>query len=145
MPNTYQLVPVDGTLKQIPGALLVATGPDGTLVPVACDANGQLLTAGESSSDSGTQGAALAAFSNSAVPADAAVQIVAARETRRFVTVKNTHATVSVWLGPAVTVAVGSGFPLKAGEGVTFAITTALHAIAEAGGSTVALVEEYDS
>lgn len=70
--------------------------------------------------------------------------LVAARTTRRSVTVRNTHATESCYIGVG-TVSAANGFLLKAGESISIDSVVAINGI-RAGGTnvTVCFLESYD-
>lgn len=71
------------------------------------------------------------------------VQVVAARDTRKSVLIRN-RGTVIVYLGTG-TVSSTTGFPLDAGEAMTIQTTAQVKAIAASSSATVAYIEEYDS
>jgi hypothetical protein len=73
----------------------------------------------------------------------AAATLVAARATRRRVTVKNRDGTITVYVGPA-TVTSSAGAEIKAGESKTFFVTGLLQVIAASATPSVEYVEEYD-
>ena len=70
--------------------------------------------------------------------------LVAARSTRRSVTVRNTHATESCYIG-AGTVSAANGFLLKAGESIPIDSVVAINGI-RAGSTDVSIcyLESYD-
>lgn len=71
-------------------------------------------------------------------------QLVAARATRRSVTVRNEHATDSIRIG-AGTVSGANGFLLKAGESISLDTVAAVNGIrAGASDVTVSYIETYD-
>lgn len=69
--------------------------------------------------------------------------LVAARATRRSVTIKNLHATITVYVG-APTVTASNGMEIKAGESLNIDTTALVQVIAASGTPTVAYVETYD-
>lgn len=70
--------------------------------------------------------------------------LVAARVTRRSVSVRNLHATESIYIGTG-TVSAANGFLLKAGESIPIYATVAINGIrAGTVDVTVAYLEEYD-
>jgi hypothetical protein len=69
--------------------------------------------------------------------------LVAARATRRYVTIKNLDAAISVYVG-AATVTAGNGMPLKAGESVSLDCTVLVQVLAASGSPVVAFIEVYD-
>jgi hypothetical protein len=93
--------------------------------------------------DALTKGAANVAIAQTAMSTSAA-QIVAARATRRSVTVKNMDASITVYVGTTAGVTSGNGFPLAAGEGLTIDGVSALYGIAASGTPSVASVDQYD-
>lgn len=77
------------------------------------------------------------------VTAGAAATLVAARATRRCVTVLNTDALLSVYIGPA-TVTSGNGMLLRAGVQVRIETTALIQVLAASGSPVVTYMEEYD-
>lgn len=77
------------------------------------------------------------------VTAGAAGTLVIARATRRQVTIKNTDAAITVYIGPA-TVTSGNGMPLKAGESITVRWVGLVQVLAASGSPVVAYMDEYD-
>lgn len=72
-------------------------------------------------------------------------QIVAARNSRRYVIIKNTHASITIYVGSSdETVASTLGMELKAGESMTLHTTAALKALAASSSVTVKTTEVYD-
>lgn len=69
--------------------------------------------------------------------------LVAARPTRRSVTIRNMDATISVYIG-AATVSATNGFLLKANESVNVDSTALIQVIAASGTPIVAYLESYD-
>ena len=78
------------------------------------------------------------------VTAGAAATLVAARAARRCVTVLNTDALLSVYIGPA-TVTSGNGMLLKAGVQVRIETTALIQVLAASGSPVVTYMEEYDT
>lgn len=72
-----------------------------------------------------------------------AATAVAARATRRSVTIKNTDTSITVYIGIA-TVTSSNGMPLKAGESISIDTTALVQVIAASGTPVVAYVETYD-
>lgn len=72
-----------------------------------------------------------------------AATLVAARATRRSVTIKNNDASIVVYIGPA-TVTSGNGMPLKGGESINIDTTALIQVIAASGTPVVAYYETYD-
>lgn len=72
-----------------------------------------------------------------------AATLVAARSTRRSVTIKNLDAAITVYIGKA-TVTAGNGMQLKAGESISVDTTALIQVIAASGTPTVAFMETYD-
>lgn len=70
------------------------------------------------------------------------VTIVAARSSRRSVTLYNTG-SVTVYVGSG-TVSAANGFPIPAGGSFTIDATAAVKGIAASGSQTVGVWEEYD-
>jgi hypothetical protein len=70
--------------------------------------------------------------------------LVAARPTRRSVTVRNTHASESCYIGTG-TVSAANGFLLKAGESISIDTVVVINCI-RAGSTDVAIgyLETYD-
>ena len=69
--------------------------------------------------------------------------LVVANRKRRSVLIRNTDATITVYIGKA-TVTAGNGMPLKAGESVVVDTTALLQVIAASGTPVVAYLETYD-
>lgn len=69
--------------------------------------------------------------------------LVIARATRRQVTIKNTDAAITVYIGPA-TVTSANGMPLKAGESITVRSVGLIQVLAASGSPVVAFMDEYD-
>jgi hypothetical protein len=71
---------------------------------------------------------------------------VALRAGRHRATVRNTHASIIVWVGDGGAGSVSNilGVPLKPDEAWTFETSAAIYAIAESGAPVLAWVEEYD-
>ena len=89
-------------------------------------------------------GAGAANLATSQVTASGTAGTVAiARPTRRQVTIKNTDAAITVYIGPA-TVTSGNGMPLKAGESITVRSVVLVQVIAASGSPVVAVMDEYD-
>jgi hypothetical protein len=88
------------------------------------------------------QGAANMANGQVAASGTAAT-LVAARTTRRSVTVKNTDVSLVVYIGVA-TVTTGNGLPLKAGDSISIDFTGLIQVIAASGAPVVAWMETYD-
>ncbi len=77
------------------------------------------------------------------VTAGAAATLVAARATRRCVTILNTDALLSIYIGPA-TVTSGNGMLIKAGVQVRIETTALIQVPAASGSPVVTYMEEYD-
>jgi hypothetical protein len=89
-------------------------------------------------------GQGAASMANGQVAAGgAAVTLVAARATRRSVTLKNTDASLVVYIGVA-TVTTGNGMPLRAGDSISIDFTGLIQVIAASGAPVVAWMETYD-
>jgi hypothetical protein len=69
--------------------------------------------------------------------------LVAANATRRRCLIKNTDATITVYVGPA-TVTTANGMPIKAGESAEITATALIQVIAASGTPTVAYSDESD-
>lgn len=69
--------------------------------------------------------------------------LIAARATRRSVTIRNTDATITVYIG-AATVTAGNGMPLKAGESINIDSVALIQVLAASGTPAVAYIETYD-
>lgn len=69
---------------------------------------------------------------------------IAARATRRGVTVRNTDASLSVYLGGANTVNASTGLLLKAGESISLDTSAAIYVYAASGSPVVGYAETYD-
>jgi hypothetical protein len=82
---------------------------------------------------------------NQATAGSASGQIVGARDTRRSVTVRNTHGTDSCYIGQSG-VSSSNGFLLKAGESISIDSTAAVHGI-RAGSTnvTICYLETFDA
>lgn len=72
-----------------------------------------------------------------------AATLVAARVTRRSVSIKNYDATITVYIG-AATVTAANGYKLLAGESVSIDATGLIQVIAASGTPTVGYFESYD-
>jgi hypothetical protein len=72
-----------------------------------------------------------------------AATLVAARATRRYVTVKNTDAVITVYVG-AATVTSANGMPLLAGESISLDFNGLVQVLAASGAPVVAYAEVYD-
>lgn len=70
--------------------------------------------------------------------------ISAANESRSRILVKNTDASIVVYVGEATGVTSSTGFPLAAGESVALYTTAAVYAIAASGTPSIAIVEELN-
>lgn len=70
--------------------------------------------------------------------------LVAARATRRSVTVTNSDSTINIYIGPA-TVTAGNGFLLKPGQSVNIDTTALIQHIAASGAPTTSFVETFDT
>jgi hypothetical protein len=81
---------------------------------------------------------------NQATAGAASAQLVAARATRRSVTVRNIHATESCYIGYG-TVSAANGFLLKAGESISVDCVGAINGL-RAGSEDVKIcyLETYD-
>ena len=88
------------------------------------------------------QGAANVAVAQLATSTTAAT-LVAARATRRGVTIRNHDTSISVYVGPA-TVTSSNGLLLKAGESVFVTWVGLIQVIAASGTPTVGTWDEYD-
>ena len=73
----------------------------------------------------------------------AAAQLVAARATRRSVTVRNTDAANSCYVG-AGAITTATGFLLKAGESISLDTTAAVNCLRATADVTLCYVETYD-
>lgn len=83
-------------------------------------------------------------YANGQVAAStSAATLVAARATRRSVTIKNTDGAITVYIG-AATVTAANGVPLKAGESIAVDTTALIQVIAASGTPSVAYMETYD-
>ena len=69
--------------------------------------------------------------------------LIVARPTRRSCLIRNTDASITVYIG-AATVTTGNGMPLKAGESTVVTAITLLQVIAASGSPVVAVFDEYD-
>lgn len=72
-----------------------------------------------------------------------AATLVAARATRRGVTMKNLDTVITVYVGVA-TVTTANGMPLRAGESMSIDSTALVQVIAASGSPVVAYLETYD-
>lgn len=88
------------------------------------------------------QGAANIATGQVATSTTAATFVIA-RATRRSATLKNTDASITVYIGPA-TVTSSNGMPLKAGESISVDWVGLIQVIAASGTPTVAYVDVWD-
>lgn len=88
------------------------------------------------------QGAANFATGQVATSTTAAT-FVAARATRRAVTLKNLDTSITVYIGPA-TVTSANGMPLKAGESISVDWVGLIQVIAASGTPTVAYADTWD-
>jgi hypothetical protein len=75
-------------------------------------------------------------------PTNSAANIVAARETRKTVTLVN-HGSVDVYVG-AATVTTANGVKVPAGASITIPTTAAVQGITASGTGAVHYVETYD-
>ena len=89
------------------------------------------------------KGAANIASAGNVALSTAAATWVAARATRRSVTLKNLSTSITVYFGPA-TVTAANGFELKPGESISVDWVGLIQGIAASGTPTVAFVETYD-
>lgn len=69
--------------------------------------------------------------------------LVAARATRRSVTIKNVDASITVYIG-AATVTAANGMEIKAGQSINIDTTALIQVIAASGTPAVAYIETYD-
>lgn len=69
--------------------------------------------------------------------------LIAARATRRSVTIKNTDAAITVYVGKA-TVTAANGMEIKAGQSINIDTTALIQVIAASGTPSVAYIETYD-
>lgn len=122
------------------------TAGDQTVLAVDKDSGGLLAhTRTLTSTDVVTivpKGAANQASGQVATSTSAAT-FVAARATRRSVTLKNLDAVITVYVGPA-TVTSGNGMPLRAGESISIDTVALIQVIAASGTPSVAYYETYD-
>lgn len=77
------------------------------------------------------------------VTAGGAATLVAANTTRRQCTIKNTDASLTVYIGPA-TVTSANGMPVKAGESIVVRSTALIQVVAASGSPVVSYMDEYD-
>lgn len=90
----------------------------------------------------GQKGAANVAVSQVAA-STSATQLVAARPTRRGVTIRNFDNSISVYIGPA-TVSAANGMLLKGGESIYVDWVGLIQVIAASGTPTVGVWDAYD-
>jgi len=113
--------------------LISAIDPRGAGIKVDAPPTQQLVTS--------SMGSALA-VSRVSVGTSAA-QIAAASTTRQKLTIKNTHATATLYVGAGNTVTTANGFPVGPGEGFTFEGTTAeVWGISDTAATGVAVLAE---
>lgn len=117
------------------------------VAPVPVTDNAGSLTVDGSVSISGTVTTARTGAANMAngqvTTSNVAGTLVAARATRRYVTIKNLDASITVYIGIA-TVTSANGLPLLAGESVSLDFVGLIQVIAASATPTVAYVEVYD-
>lgn len=73
-----------------------------------------------------------------------AAQVVAARNQRHRVVIKNIDSTITIYVG-ASGVTASDGFQLLAGESVALHTTAAVFAVAASGTPSAAYLEEYEA
>jgi hypothetical protein len=69
--------------------------------------------------------------------------LVAARATRRSVTIKNLDASITIYIG-AATVSTVNGLPLKPGESISVDTNQLIQVVAASGSPVTAYMESYD-
>jgi hypothetical protein len=78
-----------------------------------------------------------------------AIQVTSPNLQRLGLYVFNPSSTITLWVGPAISIAVGAGVTIQPLQGVMFgppntpAWTNAMFAIASAAGSNVIVIDEY--
>lgn len=117
------------------GVQIGGVGADGKFHFILTDNTGAL-------NSSSSLGAANQANSQVATSTSAATLVIA-RPTRVGCLVKNTDATITVYIGKA-TVTSANGMPLKAGESVVVTAQTLIQVIAASGTPTVAVFDEFN-
>lgn len=83
-----------------------------------------------------------AAYGNVSIGASAAL-VVAARQTRESVVIKNNHASQILYLGSNTSVTTSNGLPLIAGESVRLKAKQAIYGIASGASTDVRYFEEH--
>lgn len=68
---------------------------------------------------------------------------IAARATRRGITVRNLDSSITIYIG-GVGVTSSTGMPLKAGESIAIDTSAAVYYIAASGAPILAFLESYD-
>jgi len=87
-------------------------------------------------------GSGSSAYGNVAIGATAAV-LVAARQARESVLIKNNHASQILYLGGNSSVTTSNGLPLAAGESVRVESKNVIYAIASGASTDVRYFEEF--
>lgn len=87
-------------------------------------------------------GSGSAAYGNASVGTSAVV-LVAARQARESVLIKNNHASQILYLGGNSSVTSSNGLPLVAGESVRLETRQVVYAIANGASTDVRYFEEY--
>jgi hypothetical protein len=87
-------------------------------------------------------GSGSAAYGNVSIGTSAAV-LVAARQARESVLIKNNHASQILYLGGNSSVTSSNGLPLAAGESVRVETRQVVYAIASGASTDVRYFEEY--
>ena len=130
------LLPASLGQKTVANSLAVVVSSDQSAIPVTL--SGVATAAGQALALAGAT-----SIASGQVTAGAAATLAAARATRRCVTILNTDALLSVYIGPA-TVTSGNGMLLRAGVQVRIETTALIQVLAASGSPVVTYMEEYD-
>lgn len=130
------IAPVDGHLKNFVVAIEGYIDGAGTVSP-------KIPTTGLTPVSVSTTPGGTNLATGQITTSTAAGTLVVARATRQSVLVRNTDATISVYVGPA-TVTSSNGMLLKAGESCPFTFVGLLQVIAASGTPVVAFADEYN-
>jgi hypothetical protein len=146
-----------GSAISVAGAELVdpnslpADGTAGDVRRLVSDLKGILLVRSATTLDAANDSVAVAkapgapAFAVSQVATStSAAQALAARATRRKVSVKNLDGSIVIYVGHDATVSSTTGYALAAGASVVLDTTAAVFAISASGTPRLSFVEDYD-
>lgn len=115
----------------------------GPLAATLTDPDGYAISASTPIPVNPAESGAANYVANQVALATSAVQIVAARATRRGVVVSNDDAAINVWVG-AAGVTSSNGKKIPPGQAITFPIIGALYGVSASATPTVSFFDIYD-